>query len=98
MDFSHSKISLRRPLSSYSKVQYLQYVLYRIYYAAYRFIHGIPALHYGCANNLYKKNGYLFCNYLSRYNSGLFSNVSTALEDIITLYRARINVVRIDDI
>ena len=90
MDFSHTKIYLRRPLSSYSKVQYLGEALYR-------FIHPqVPFLRYGRAKNLYKKDGYLFCDYLSRHNQGLYSNASTALEDIITLYRAGINVVRVD--
>jgi hypothetical protein len=99
MDLLHSKISLRRPLPSYSKVKYLRAALYPFIYALrnrFAQVPRVPGLH-GCAKNLYKKNGYFFCDYLSGDRPrGLSSEVSIALEDIITLYRVRINVVRID--
>jgi hypothetical protein len=88
MDFSRTTISLRRPPWSYSKVQ-----------AFYRFMTGVPTLptlRYGIAKSLSKKGGEFFCDYVSSYNFGLYSNISTTLEDVLTLYRAKINVNRID--
>jgi len=87
LDFSHTKLTLRRSLWSYSKVQYL-----------YRLVNGIriPDLRYGTTRNVFKKGGNVFCDYVSYHNHGIYSNVSTALEDIVTLYRAGINVNRID--
>ena len=89
MDFSQTKISLRRSLWSYSKVQHLTSALYM-------FVNGIPSLRWGVARNFSKRNGITFCDYASYHDFGIYSNVSTALEDILTLYRAGINVNRID--
>src|SRR5262249_14379371 len=50
----------------------------------------------GIARNFSKKKGNVFCDYISYRNHGIYSNVSTALEDILTLLRVGINVNRID--
>ena len=92
LDFSRTKITLRRSLWSYSKVQ----PLYRLVNGLYRLVYEIPDLRYGFAMNVLKKRGTVFCDYISCHNSGIYSNVSTSLEDIITLYRAGIKVNRID--
>src|SRR5262249_17258167 len=85
LDFSRTKLTLRRSLWSYSKVQHL-----------YRLVNGIPDLRYGIARNVFKNRGTVFCDYVSWHNHGIYSNLSTSLEDIITLYRAGIHVNRID--
>ncbi len=85
LNFSHTKLTLRRSLWSYSKVQHL-----------YRLVNGIPDLRWGIVRNVLKKRGTVFCDYISCHNHGIYSNLTTSLEDIITLYRAGIHVNRID--
>jgi hypothetical protein len=89
VDFSHTKISPRRSLWSYSKVQHIASAWHHL-------INRIPALRYGVATNVYKRDGNCFCDYVCWNNFGFYSNLSTALQDILTLYRANINVNRID--
>ena len=61
-----------------------------------RRLYGIPDLRWGIARNFSKKRGHIFCDYISYHNAGLYSILSTTLDDILRLYRNRIYVNRID--
>ena len=89
MDFSHTKITLRRSIWSYSKIQ-------RGVRALHSYLYGIPDLRWGIVRNISKKRGQIFCDYISNQNQGLYSILSTTLDDILRLARNGIYVDRID--
>ena len=89
MDFSHTNITLRRSIWSYGKVQ-------RIVAALHRHFYGIPDLRWGAIANISKKHARVCCKYVPHHNFGLYSNLSTALEDVLALVRSGINVSQID--
>jgi hypothetical protein len=56
----------------------------------------VPTMRFGFVSNVKREGGGLSCDYFSLHNSGLYSNVSTALHDVLVLHRAGIAVRKIE--
>ena len=56
----------------------------------------IRRVRYGMTANFQREGGGVSCDYFSLHNYGLYSNVSTALHDVLALHRAGITVRKID--
>lgn len=95
VDFLHTKISLRRPIWSYSKLQHSLAFMKRCLSIS-RYPYGIPELRWGSVRNINYRDGHISCDYVSQHSSGLYSNMSTTLEDVLVLRRIGIDVMRID--
>jgi hypothetical protein len=56
----------------------------------------IPTVQFGFVSNVQRDGGGVSCDYFSLHDSGLYSNVTTALHDVLVLHHAGITVRKID--
>jgi hypothetical protein len=56
----------------------------------------IPATQFGFVANIERDGGGVSCDYFSLHDAGLYSNVTTALHDVLVLHHAGVTVRRID--